>query len=45
VWREKIYDTTIRMKNGEGITRDGWSDEKSDFVGEGLGWLNHKYVG
>ena len=45
MWREKIYDTIIRMENGEGISRSGWSDEKLNFVEEGLGWLDHKYGG
>jgi hypothetical protein len=45
VWREKKYDTTIRMENGEGISQSGWYDEKSDFIEEGLRWLDHKYAG
>ena len=45
MWRENIYDTTIRMENGEGISQGGWCDEKSNFVEEGLGWLDHKYAG
>jgi hypothetical protein len=44
VWREKKYDTTIRMENGEGIIQSGWCDEKLDFVEECLGWFDHKYA-
>jgi hypothetical protein len=44
VWREKKHDTSIRMENDEGISQSGWCDEKSDFVEEGLGWLDHKYA-
>jgi len=45
VWREKKHDTSIRMENDEGISQSGWCDERSDFVEEGLGWLDHKYAG
>jgi hypothetical protein len=45
VWREKIYDTIIRMENGEGISRSGWSDENSVFVEDVLERLNHNYAG
>ena len=45
MWREKIYDTTIIIGNGEGISQSGWCDEISDFVEEGLRWLDHKYAG
>ena len=39
-----MYDIVIWMRNGEGISKSGWNDEKLDCDEEGPKWLDHKYV-
>jgi len=33
------------MENGEGLSQSGLYDEKSDFIEEGLKWLDYKDTG